>query len=194
VFSSDSSSSSLCDFAASDTEGLNTTEELDVKAVAMSINVDDCHSTPVPMATVIQVTIEDQEEEDDPFSEKQVRTPDDKPTEYRQSPVSSNAFIVHVYENANPNSCYRYRAGRHDREALFADLLSMPTIFEEEEALEVHVQASASHDSLLAIDSDTREYERVSPSNTSTVGTCANPVPVFYPRRRSCDLWNRFCG
>jgi hypothetical protein len=171
VFGSDSASSSLCDFAESGIEGVRITEELDVTVAAIPLTVDAYHSTLVPASTAIQVTVDDEEEEDDPFSEKQVRI-SDQPDLPQQLPILANSFIAYVYENANPNFCYRYRAGRHNREALLGDFSSIPTIFEEEETLEVHVRASASHDSLLAVDSDTWEYERVGPSSSLSTGMC----------------------
>jgi hypothetical protein len=171
VFGSDSASSSLCDFAESGIEGVRITEELDVTVAAIPLTVDAYHSTLVPASTAIQVTVDDEEEEDDPFSEKQVRI-SDQPDLPQQLPILANSFIAHVYENANPNFCYRYRPGRHNREALLGDFSSIPTIFEKEETLEVHVRASASHDSLIAVDSDTWEYERVSLSTSVFTGMC----------------------
>jgi hypothetical protein len=171
IFSSDSSSSSLCHFADSDTEEGQVSEELDVNVAAIPISVDAYHSTLVPASTAIQVTVDDDEEEDDPFSEKQVRI-SDQPDLLQQLPIFANSFMARVYENANPNFCYRYRAGRHNREALLGDFSSIPTIFEEEETLEVHVRASASHDSLLAVDRDSWEYERVSLSSSVFTGMC----------------------
>lgn len=107
----------------------------------------------------MHVTVEADEDDEDPFSEQQVRIPD-RPVEYKQSSVSSNPFIAHVYENATP---HRYRPDLDYRAAFLADFLSFPTIFEEDEdeAPVAHLRASPSHDSLLAVDSYPWEFEQV---------------------------------
>jgi hypothetical protein len=161
VFSLDSSSSLLCDLAQGNGEGLESNEESDVETADTSISVDAYHSRLTNASPAIQVTTEDDVDDEDPFSEKQIRIPGDQPIEQQQPPISANPFIVHVYENATHYN--RYRPDMDYRAAFLADFLSFPTIVEEdeEEAPVAHLRASPSHDSLLAVDSYPWEYEQV---------------------------------
>jgi hypothetical protein len=181
VFSSDSSSSSLCDLAQGNGEGAGSNEDSEIRTADTSISVDAYHATPLTASPAIQVTVEDDEDDEDPFSEKQIRIPNHQPSEQQQAPISGNPFIAHVYENAAPYN--RYRPDMDYRAAFLADFLSFPTIVEEdeEEAPVAHLRASPSHDSLLAVDSYPWEYEQVCTSCLMlTVGACANPIAVLH--------------
>lgn len=175
VFSSDSTSSSLCDIAT------HSNEESNVNAsdAPHSVNASPVYYCPMPWQSFAEAAIAlwsygscssisaapasstpsayimEDDEDEDPFSEEQ-----DRSFEQKQHSASTKSFIAHVLENASPIHCYR--RDRDAREDLLSNFMAIPTIFEEDEDPTEHVRASVSHDSLLAVDSDPFEFNQVS--------------------------------
>lgn len=144
VFSSDSETSLLSDLAEQTVHGCDA----------------DTLVTP-HQSTAASFGSEEDEGEDDPFSVKQDLSFQQISLEQKQEPISTNPFIVHIFEHATDHG-YRNRGDKDSRRELWVDFQAVPTIVEEEEPLEGHATSSASLNCLLTSNSDPFEYAQVS--------------------------------
>lgn len=143
VFSSDSETSLLSDLAEQTVHGCDA----------------DTLVTP-HQSTAASFGSEEDEDEDDPFSVKQDLSFQQISLEQKQEPISTNPFIVNIFERATDHG-YRNRGDKDSRRELWAEFQTVPTIVEEEEPLEGHATSSASLNCLLTSNSDPFEYTQV---------------------------------